>query len=172
MYTTRQKVPANTNKTPDTKTVAKPSMQISTQIAPTASQNDLQIIQTKLIIGSPNDIYEKEADRVAENIMRMPDPVIIQNTDKIEPIPTLSIQRMRKGCDENLQCRAETNADGAGYDLTPVESALRSPGRLLDTSVREFYEPRFGVDFSAVRIYNDSNAHNAARIINAQLTRP
>ena len=33
-------------------------------------------IQPKLIIGSPNDRYEQEADRVADQIMRMPEPAV------------------------------------------------------------------------------------------------
>ncbi len=32
--------------------------------------------QTKLSIGQPNDKYEQEANRVAEQVMRMPDPGI------------------------------------------------------------------------------------------------
>lgn len=32
------------------------------------------VIQPKLIIGKPNDKYEQEADRVADEVMRMPDP--------------------------------------------------------------------------------------------------
>ena len=34
------------------------------------------LIQTKLAINQPGDQYEQEADRVAEQIMRMPDPVL------------------------------------------------------------------------------------------------
>ena len=33
-------------------------------------------IQTKLTIGQSNDIYEQEADRVADQVMRMPEPGI------------------------------------------------------------------------------------------------
>lgn len=33
-------------------------------------------IQPKLRIGRPNDIYEQEADRVADEVMRMPEPTI------------------------------------------------------------------------------------------------
>ena len=32
------------------------------------------LIQPKLKIGAPNDKYEQEADRVADQVMRMPDP--------------------------------------------------------------------------------------------------
>ena len=36
--------------------------------------NAPRTIQPKLKIGQPNDKYEQEADRVAEQVMRMPDP--------------------------------------------------------------------------------------------------
>lgn len=35
-----------------------------------------EVIQTKLTINKPNDIYEQEADRVADQVMRMPEPAI------------------------------------------------------------------------------------------------
>jgi hypothetical protein len=31
-------------------------------------------LQVKLTVGEPNDVYEQEADRVAEQVMRMPEP--------------------------------------------------------------------------------------------------
>ena len=34
------------------------------------------LIQPKLAIGEPNDQYEREADHVADTIMRMPEPKI------------------------------------------------------------------------------------------------
>jgi hypothetical protein len=34
------------------------------------------LIQTKPRIGAPNDIYEQEADRVADQVMRMPEKAI------------------------------------------------------------------------------------------------
>ena len=40
-----------------------------------ACQNRLPL-QAKLKIGQPNDEYEQEADRVADQIMRMPNPQI------------------------------------------------------------------------------------------------
>src|SRR5262245_43641821 len=45
-------------------------------IARPAVQRWLQsgIIAPKLAIGTPTDIYEQEADRVADRVMRMPEP--------------------------------------------------------------------------------------------------
>ncbi len=34
------------------------------------------VLQAKLRIGEPNDMYEQEADRVAQQVMRMPKPGI------------------------------------------------------------------------------------------------
>lgn len=34
------------------------------------------LVQRKLAIGAVNDTYEREADRVAETVMRMPEPTI------------------------------------------------------------------------------------------------
>ena len=44
--------------------------------------------QAKLTIGQPNDQYEQEADRVAEQVMRMPEP---------------KVQRFCPECEEELQ---------------------------------------------------------------------
>jgi len=35
------------------------------------------VIQAKLKIGQPNDVYEQEADRMADRVMRMPQPTIM-----------------------------------------------------------------------------------------------
>ena len=34
------------------------------------------MIQAKLTIGAPNDLYEQEADKVADQVMRMSDPAV------------------------------------------------------------------------------------------------
>jgi len=46
--------------------------------------------------------------------------------------------------------------------------ALASPGRSLDSEARAFFEPRFGYDFSRVRIHADDRAANAAQAVQAQ----
>ncbi len=35
-----------------------------------------RVIMAKLKVGAPDDIYEREADRIADLVMRMPDPGI------------------------------------------------------------------------------------------------
>ena len=48
-----------------------------------------------------------------------------------------------------------------------VREALRTPGRPLDTGTRESMEPRFGYDFSNVRVHNDNVAAESARSVHA-----
>jgi len=48
-----------------------------------------------------------------------------------------------------------------------VHEVLRSPGQPLDLKTRAFMEPRFGHDFSQVRVHTDVNAAASARAVNA-----
>ncbi|PYI93687.1 MAG: hypothetical protein DME97_05365 [Verrucomicrobia bacterium] len=48
-----------------------------------------------------------------------------------------------------------------------VHEALHAPGQSLDAGVRAFMEPRFGHDFSRVRVHTDGRAADSARELNA-----
>ncbi len=48
-----------------------------------------------------------------------------------------------------------------------VHEVLRSPGQPLDAGTRAFMEPRFGHDFSQVRVHTDAKAAESARAVNA-----
>jgi hypothetical protein len=54
-------------------------------------------------------------------------------------------------------------------DLAPdaVQQALDRPGQPLDRQARALLEPRFGVDFSRVRVHADATAAESARRVNA-----
>jgi len=54
------------------------------------------MIQPKLIINQPGDIYEQEADRVAEQVMRMPDPLSVSQAQVNSQPEGLSIQRITR----------------------------------------------------------------------------
>ena len=119
-----------------------------TQIKPLASQ--LPLLQPKLTIAAVNDPYEREADRVAETVMRMPEPNACH----------------QPGCAQTLQ-RQATNTATTGEVSSSVHEALRSPGQPLDAETRAFMEPRFGHDFSQVRVHADTKAAESAQSVNA-----
>jgi hypothetical protein len=66
----------------------------------------------------------------------------------------------------NLQRRS---ANEAAPPEVPqiVHDVLRSPGEPLDRETRAFMEPRFGHDFSKVRIHTDAKAAESAWAVNA-----
>jgi hypothetical protein len=48
-----------------------------------------------------------------------------------------------------------------------VGDVLRQPGMSLDTVARDYFEPRFGCDFSHVRVHTDERASASARAVEA-----
>ncbi len=48
-----------------------------------------------------------------------------------------------------------------------VHDVLSGSGQPLDTTTRSYFEPRFGHDFSHVRVHTDSQAAESARAVNA-----
>ena len=60
-------------------------------------------------------------------------------------------------------------AGPAGPTTAPpiVDEVLRSSGRPLDPATRAYMEPRFGHDFSRVRVHSDAKAAESARAVNA-----
>lgn len=64
--------------------------------------------------------------------------------------------------------RAPANADIPGRVPSTVQNVLASPGKPLDAATRAYMEPRFGHNFSQVRIHDDTQAADSAKAINAQ----
>jgi hypothetical protein len=65
-----------------------------------------------------------------------------------------------------LQRRAANQAEPGTVPPT-VHEVLRSPGQPLDPDTRAFFEPRFGYDFSQVRVHTDAKAAESAGEVNA-----
>jgi hypothetical protein len=62
---------------------------------------------------------------------------------------------------------AAPNAPAPASAPASVTSTLASPGRPLDAPTRSFMEPRFGRDFSDVRVHTDSASAQSAKDVNA-----
>ncbi|PYX00259.1 MAG: hypothetical protein DMG89_04890 [Acidobacteria bacterium] len=64
----------------------------------------------------------------------------------------------------------QRHADGQGEPsgVPPiVHDVLGTPGQPLEDDTRAFFEPRFGHDFTRVRVHNDAQAAASARAVNA-----
>lgn len=100
-------------------------------------------LQRKLEVGSIDDPLERSADATADRVMRGPDS-------------------------ENIEPGTQRSGTPAGIAPESVHETLRSPGQVLDRATRAWFEPRFGFDFSSVRLHTGEQAANSAREIGAQ----
>ena len=116
-------------------------------------------IQPKLTLNAPGDRFEREADSVAEHVMRMPDPVLQQGA--LSGVP--QVQRVCTECEEELHRKPASSRDAVGEGFQHPSGG----GRPLPDSERSFFEPRFGRDFSQVRTYSGEQAAGAAQSVNA-----
>lgn len=149
-------------------------------------------IQAKLTVSEPGDQYEQEADHVADQIMRMPDPDISKDGLSFGQAQHSRLQRMCSGCEEeekhgdgaihrlyrkptddeeekmHIQTKGEPGGDSEISSQTQADVySMLGGGQPLHRSAREFFEPRFQRDFSQVRIHTDERASSTARALNA-----
>ncbi len=119
------------------------------------------VVQAKPMVGRPDDKYEQQADRVADQVMRMPGSGVQQKTAcpcGDEEIKGELIQtKQEQG--QSLQSRAISNAQ---------THPQYCQGKPLSQSSRRFFEPRFGQDFSDVRVHTCDSAVEISRGLNAQ----
>jgi hypothetical protein len=189
-------------------------------------------IQTKLQVSTPGDPFEQEADRVADKVMRMPEPppeaieeneeskslqakplvqravpLAVRDDDEEEQqIPPVHrsaiavIQRLCTDCEEEKQedqeepgtmvhrkvateelpetdeveeqqvqsSRDQIAAPKVTTSVAANIHAMNGGGNPLPHETRAFFEPRFGADFSRVRVHTDSHAAETANSIRAR----
>jgi hypothetical protein len=125
-------------------------------------------VQPKLTIGAPNDACEREADHVADQVMRMAGSETATATPTHGSPPVL--QRMCDECDEELQAKPRSAARPTASSAVDAAAsrATESGGNPLPTALRSFFEPRFGRDFSQVRVHTGPEAAESARAIQAR----
>ena len=107
-------------------------------------------LQAKLQISEAGDIYEREADRVADQVM------------SISPHSAVT------GSPPRIQ-RLAGQSTGQAEEAAPasVDRAVASPGRPLESALRQDMEQRFGYDFSQVRVHPGAAAEQSAQDVNA-----
>jgi hypothetical protein len=143
----------------------------------------------KLEIGAVDDPLEKEADRIADRVMQMPahgtegpernavaDTVTGMHSPRPDSTPSLgglraTVQRKCASCEEDdSDIRRKESSGGvpdAGAAMRAYVGSLGGGGRPLAESSRRFFEPRFGYDFSRVRVFADAGAAQSAASIHA-----
>ena len=139
-----------------------------------------RLLQAKLGVSHPDDIYERQVHRVADEVMRMPEPAGLWAAFGSSSAPA-RIQRLCAECEEGLQRQmpmeeeqplVQGKREGAGLEegaaaIEPYVDGLAARGEPLAPGTRAFFEPRFAADFSAVRIHTGPEADRSAAAIDA-----
>ncbi|RPI19303.1 MAG: DUF4157 domain-containing protein [Ignavibacteriae bacterium] len=135
----------------------------------TKENSNPYFFQPKLQVNQPNDIYEQEADLMADKVMRMTDKDVNNQNTFFKPSGN-SIQRKCNLCKEEKE-KLQRKESGSSESTTApqiVHDVLSSSsGKSLDSSTRSFFEPRFGYNFSNVKVHTGSEAAKSAQSINA-----
>jgi len=108
-----------------------------------AGHSSPMVAQPKLKVGQPGDKYEQEADRVADQILLMPESRFPQKNGPDHEATPERVSAL-------------------------VHEEVCSPGRSLEPATRRFMESRFGHDFSQVRVHTGARAAAAAQAVQAQ----
>ncbi|MEZ4638279.1 MAG: DUF4157 domain-containing protein [Caldilineaceae bacterium] len=152
-------------------------------------------IQAQLTLGPADDAYEREADQVADQVVRQIDSNAVQRQDEEDELQMKSLSVQRQGEEDELQMkraepvrqsfvvrrqpgdeeeivqgRYEHGPEGGEVDpsITSQIQAARGGGRPLDDGVRGGMESGFGTDFGGVRVHTDSHADTLNRALNAR----
>jgi hypothetical protein len=122
-----------------------PLLQLQQQAGNQAVQELLRsaLIRAKLSISQPDDPEEREADQVAERVMRSAAGFPISS-----PCSCSGGEEMCAECQQKNDATVARKPAGTVNGATSqhgIEHVLRSPGQPLDAATRGFFEPRFGI---------------------------
>ncbi len=145
-------------------------------------------VQAKLTVGPAGDKYEKEADHVADQVMKMPaatqaeqgQPSVQRQGE--EDVPVVQTRPLANSITPLVQRQAEEEdapavqtkrqdpraAFEAGSAIEDQLQAQKGSGSPLPGETRSFMEERFGADFSGVRVHTGSQASQLNRQLSAQ----
>ncbi len=149
-------------------------------------------VQAKMTVGKTGDKFEREADKMADKVMRMPSPASSAKEEKIqrkadEKLQKKENEKLQKApAEEKIQKKEDDTIRKAparedklqrkGNDAAPsvsptVQSAIRSKtsgGQPLSADVRRDMESRFNADFSKVRIHSNAEAAGLSNQLSAR----
>ncbi len=130
-----------------------------------------------LVIGGARDAAEKDADEMAERVMRSrrPDDAVLPKcVDCSGEKNRLRRSPSEAGEEETVQAKSARHTTPAATGATPASPATTAAikslgtGQPLARAERAFFEPRFGADLGSVRVHNGPAAHRASRMLDAR----
>jgi hypothetical protein len=151
-------------------------------------------IQTKLTVGAADDPYEREADAVAHQVMSTPDtasagesvqrageedelaakrlPQVVQRAGEEDELAAKRLPEIvqRVGEEDELATSRDDMMGSfeVGGDVENQIQTSKGGGQPLPDSTRSFLEPRFGQDFSGVRVHTGGESDGLNRSLSAR----
>ncbi|MGI5518739.1 eCIS core domain-containing protein [Streptomyces sp. CA-106131] len=116
-------------------------------------------IQRKLKVGAIDDPLEHEADRVADQVMRMP---------ASDAVTVSSRPQVSRKCDRFPFAAGTAESPHSASSVPDGFIGDLGPGHPMDPATRRFFEPRFGRDLGDVRLHTSAAAAQAASAVHAQ----
>ncbi len=133
------------------------------------SRISLRRPQTKLTVNQPGDIYEQEADSVAQLVMqRMSEPV--QSIQR-EALPEEEDQLQMKSLADSITPLVQRQGGGRTAVTSELETSIqqaRGNGQPLADDIKQPMEQAFGADFGSVRVHTDAQSNSLNESIQAR----
>ena len=124
--------------------------------------------QSKLTVNQIGDKYEQEADSVADRVMRMDSETATPQESNMPDAAEEGIQRTSLSSPISAVAQRAEDGETQTADVSGiVQQGLSGGGQPLDSQARAFMEPRFGHDFSQVRVHTDARASQSANQVAA-----
>ena len=123
------------------------------------------LVQTKLSVSKPADPLEKEADRTADKVMRMAEPVPRSAAAPSAPVPP---QAQRAASAEQPVQRFGGGTPTVAADAQSEIQRATTGGQALPSQIRGFMEPRLGADLGDVRVHADESAASLSNHLSAR----
>src|SRR5260370_5210083 len=131
-------------------------------------------VQAKRTVNNWGDVYEQEADRVADRVMRTP---MHESLYSIHPAGSLQRKCICEAgatgpvCEEEKEGTVQRSVghtfDSQGISVPNSFLDTLGPGQPLATATATSMENRFGQDFRRVRVHTDARAAESAGKVNA-----
>ena len=119
-------------------------------------------LQAKRESSTPGDAHEQQADRIADQVMRMTTPPPARRGSVDHETPARQVP-------ERIQAKGMAGPSSGQSALPRIaQNVVAGPGQGLDPHTRNFMESRFNHDFSLVRVHVDAQAAASASAVSAR----
>jgi peptidoglycan hydrolase-like protein with peptidoglycan-binding domain len=130
--------------------------------------------QPKLTVSQPDDIYEREADRIADIVTQKHSALEVQrdSSDEDEEVMTAPVSQLqRDSSDEEEEIQTMASEDQTvelADNLEDRINSARGGGHPLPDAALKRMERGFGVDFSAVNVHTGTLSNDLNRDLSAR----